>query len=67
MWVTQYRRLAKPSSGVAAKYMRHFYISMAIPKMLYAADLFLIPESKKSKGMKGFIAKLAQIQRQATL
>jgi|SRR5882724_4040369 len=35
--------------------------------MLYAADLFLIPESKDSKGTKGFINKLGHIQWQARL
>ena len=66
-WVTQYCRLAKPSKGTSAKFMRCFYISIAIPKMLYAADLFLVPETSRSKGMKGPITKLAMIQRQACL
>jgi len=35
--------------------------------MLYAADLFLIPERKKRKCTKDFITKVAKIQRQATL
>ena len=35
--------------------------------MLYMADLFLVLESNKSKGTKGYIAKLAKIQRQASL
>jgi len=47
--------------------MRCLFISIAIPKMLYTADLFLIPETKKSRGMKGFIGKLGKVQRQASL
>jgi len=35
--------------------------------MLYATDLFLIPESKHGKGMKGFVNKLTQIQWKAGL
>ena len=66
-WVTQYHRLAKPSSGVSAKYMRRFYIAVAVPRMLYAADLFLVLESSRSKGTKGFINRLSKIQRQACL
>jgi len=31
-WVTQYCRLAKPSKGTSAKFMRPFYISIAVPK-----------------------------------
>jgi len=66
-WVTQYCRLAKLSKGASAKCMGCFYTSIAIPKMLYAADLFLIPETGRSKGTKGFIARLAKIQSQASL
>jgi len=58
-WVTQYWRLTK--------YMRWFFISVAIPRMMYAADLFLVPGLGISKGTKGFISKLAKIQRQAKL
>ena len=66
-WVMQYRRLAKVTKGVSAKYMRQFFISVSIPRMMYVADLFLVPGSGISKGTKGFISKLDKIQRQATL
>src|SRR5882724_5961881 len=66
-WVMQYCRVVKPSRGVSAKYMRWFYITVAVPRMLHATDLFLIPESTNSKGMKGYIAKLGKIQRKASL
>src|SRR5882724_8740741 len=66
-WVTQYQRLAKMSKGASAKFMRQFFIAVAIPKMMYAADLFLIPGSRISIGTKGFIGKLAKVQRQASL
>jgi len=52
---------------VSAKFMQWFFISVTIPKMLYVTDLFLIPGLRTSKGTKGFISKLAKIQRQATL
>ena len=35
--------------------------------MMYTADLFLIPGSRVNKGTKGFIGKLAKVQRQALL
>ena len=57
--VGQYPRLAKPSKGVSAKYMRYFYVSIWLPKMLYAASLFLIPQNRHTRGTKGFIIKLA--------
>src|SRR5882724_6494590 len=63
----EYRRLAKGLKGVSAKFMWRFFISVAIPKMLYASELFLIPGSRTSKGTKGFISKLAKIQRQVAL
>jgi len=66
-WVAQYHRLAKPTRGVSAKYMRQFYITVAVLKVLYAANLFLITENRNSKGKKGYINKLGQVQRQAGL
>ena len=66
-WVTQYCRLTKAMKGVSTKYIRWFFMSVAIPRMMYTAELFLIPGSGVSKGSKGFISRLAKIQRQATL
>src|SRR5882724_10062237 len=47
--------------------MRRFYMVVAVPRMLYVADVFLIHSSRQSKGTKGYIRKLGQVQRQATL
>jgi len=66
-WITQYRRLAKQMKGISAKHMRKFYITTAIPRMLYAADLFLTPQSSQAIGSKGHIKRLGRIQRQATI
>ena len=66
-WTEQYRRLAKGTNGISAKHMTVFYFTIALPKMLYTADLFLITGSKKTKGMVGFINKLARVHRQALL
>jgi len=66
-WVMQYQRLTKTSEGVSAKFMRWFFILVIIPRMMYVTDLFLMPGSRISKGTKGFISKLAKIQRQETL
>src|SRR5882724_7079960 len=43
------------------------YMAITVPKMLYVADLFLIPDSPVSKGTKGYISRLGRIQRQASL
>ena len=63
----QYWRLAKSTKVITAKHMRNYYLTVAVPKMLYAADIFLEPATKRSKGTKGHINKLARIQRQAAL
>ena len=47
--------------------MRKYYLTVAVPKMLYATDIFLVPATKWSKDTKGHINKLARIQRQAAL
>ena len=66
-WVSQFRRLARPSKGVSAKFMRQFYTSVAIPRMLYGVDVFMTPPSSEARGQTGIIAKLARVQRQAAI
>ena len=66
-YLTQYQRLAKSTKGITAKHMQKYYLTVAVPKMLYATDIFLVPATKRSKGTKGHINKLARIQRQAAL
>ena len=63
----QYQRLTKPSKGAIAKHMCQYYNAVAVPRMLYAADVFLIPGTEKNKGIKGYINKLARIQRQTAI
>ncbi|KAI0037507.1 hypothetical protein FA95DRAFT_1506897, partial [Auriscalpium vulgare] len=66
-WVNTFRRFTRPSRGISTRYMRQFYLAVAIPKMLYAADIFLIPTYSGMKGSKSAIARLARVQRQATI
>ena len=47
--------------------MRRFFISFTVPIMLYVADLFLVPRAMLGKGSRGFISRLAKIQRQVAL
>jgi len=63
----QYCQFAKPSRGVSPKYMRWYFIAIAVLKMLYMANLFLILGNRMGKGKKGAIGKLAKIQRQVVL
>jgi len=39
--------------GVSTKYMRRFYITVAIPHMLYTAGLFLTPQTNKPREKQG--------------
>lgn len=68
-WVKQFRRLAKMNTGVPLHQMRQLYTSIALPSMLYAADIFLEPilvnQDGKRKGSIGHIKKLASVHRQA--
>lgn len=66
-WVSQFRRLAKPTKGIAMKYMRRYYLTVAVPKMLYAADVFLVQMAEESKGTMGKIRNLARVQREAAV
>jgi hypothetical protein len=59
-WIEQYKRLEVGTKGISAKYMKQFYYTVALPKMLYAADLFLIPESSRTKGTIRYITKMAR-------
>lgn len=60
-WATHYRWLACPSKGISTRYMRQFYTSVVLPRMLYGVDIFLSPPSREGKGSKGMIEKLARV------
>jgi ribonuclease HI len=72
-WLIQFARITRASKGATAKYVRKLYLSIAIPRMLYAADIFLTPQRKMNtrstdgKSSQGIINKLASVQRQAAI
>ncbi len=72
-WIIQFRRLARMGTGISRECMRLTYISIAIPRILYAADVFLNPQRrtrKKQKDGKSSIRTvncLASIQRKAAI
>jgi hypothetical protein len=41
-WAAQIRRIARPSWGITPKYARRLYISVALPRILYAADVWCV-------------------------
>lgn len=71
-WVNLVRRLSRTSTGISAKGMRQLYISIAIPKMSYAADVwYTLPHkpnenAKKRFGAIRFTQRLVSTQRRAT-
>lgn len=57
----------KGVKGISAKFMKQYYYSIALLKLLYTADLFMIPATKISKGTVRYINKLVRIHRQALI
>lgn len=69
-WINQFSRLASPQKGVCPRLMRQLYLSIAIPRMLYAADIFLTPqvERKNARVNSGAIrTRLASIHGKAAV
>lgn len=71
-WVQQIRRLAKTNMGVTPRYLRQLYTTVAIPRMLYAVDIFcspvaLIRDHNDGTSTQGFVNKIASIQRMAAI
>ena len=60
-WILQFQRLTKPFTGVKAKLMRQLYISVAIPKMTYALDVWYKPMGAKRNS--GSVAALRGMQK----
>ncbi|KAF8152974.1 hypothetical protein B0H34DRAFT_663002 [Crassisporium funariophilum] len=48
-WLIQFGRLARPSGGVFHQHVRRLYLSIAVPRMLYAADIFLAPTKRSDR------------------
>ncbi|KAJ7163344.1 hypothetical protein C8R46DRAFT_834205, partial [Mycena filopes] len=42
-WLIQTARIARASRGIGARQMRRLYLAVCVPRMLYAADVFLSP------------------------
>ena len=71
-WAAQVRRMVRPDWGLTPKFARRMYISVALPRILYAADIWAPPSYKdKREGTrtanKRFAARLSSIQRAGTL
>ena len=71
-WAAQIRRLTRPTWGVTPNYAKHLYTSVALPRVLYAIDLWCTPsnsahEGPRTKGSAGVIRRIGSIQRAGAL
>jgi ribonuclease HI/exonuclease III len=67
-WAAQIRRISKQTWGVTPKYARRLFISVAIPRIYYAIDLWYTPVQSehpgpRSQGTAGVARQLATLQR----
>jgi len=49
-WAAQIKRAVRPSWGITLKYVRRLYIGVALPKVLYAIDVWCTPLFSKDVG-----------------
>ena len=71
-WASQIRRIARPSWGITPKYAQRLYISVALPRILYGADVWCSPpgranNNKGNRGTAKVINQLATIQQSGAL
>ena len=71
-WAAQIRRVVRPDWGLTPKFARRMYTSVALPRILYAADIWAPPSHqhgnvKKPAANRRFTMRLASIQRAGAL
>ena len=71
-WAAQIKRATRPSWGITPKYARRLYISTALPKILYAVDVWCTPlhgteVGPRTKGSVTAIKRLTTAQRAGTI
>ncbi|KAH6909531.1 hypothetical protein BKA70DRAFT_1027155, partial [Coprinopsis sp. MPI-PUGE-AT-0042] len=47
-WVMLFHRLTKPTTGVGLRLMRQLYMSVGVPKLTYALDVWYTPPHKEA-------------------
>lgn len=71
-YVLQLRRLSSSAKGLPLRLMRQLYMAVAIPKLLYAADLWFSPVYREGsnvlqRGSVGVVKRLSTVQRLAAV
>ncbi|KAF7346431.1 RNA-directed DNA polymerase from transposon X-element [Mycena sanguinolenta] len=70
-WVVNFKRLGKVTGGVGTSYIRQLYLAICIPRMLYGAEVWLVPTRQRVQGAnrkrdtRAAVKKLASIQLKA--
>jgi len=49
-WAAQIRRLARPQWGITPKYAKRLFTSVALPRIMYAIDIWCTPTSSEHPG-----------------
>jgi hypothetical protein len=49
-WAAQIRRLTRPTWGITPKYAKRLFTSVALPRVLYAVDLWCTPSNREHEG-----------------
>jgi hypothetical protein len=70
-WILLFCRLANTWRGMRPEQMRWLYMAVAVPKALYAADVWItppsrLPRAKRASGSTGFVWRLETMQKLAT-
>lgn len=70
-WINQTKRISKTVKGMQGTFSRGLYLSVCVPRMLYAASIWINPvrrtPNKKTRGSVGTATMLAKVQRAAAL
>lgn len=66
-WVGQIRRLSKMAKGAQGAMIRRLYRAVAVPRMLYAADVWCVPYKRAKKGRKPRQDMVAAIRKMETI
>lgn len=71
-WASQIRRVARPSWGITPKYTRRLYIGVALPRILYGAEIWCGPPTinqakSKIEGSSAILRHLVTIQRSGAI
>jgi len=69
-WTMQIRRLTRPSWGLTPGNARRLYISVTIPRVLYAIDVWCVPpyiDGQRQRGTAKVTGQLATVQRSGAL